>query len=129
MQQQKNQQFKSRNNFYEQLPPNIIVAFKMCNLVHIYLIGLYVKSIRQQKPGKAIIKKGVSLTCMKMIGPTTVWFKNFEVPCFDLNEVARRNSSHIEKSSTRLIHIFNNTWLCRYPLPREVVFDKIYDFN
>ena len=45
------QQFKNRNNIYGHLTPNIIAVLKPWNLVHIELIGPYVKSIRQPQLG------------------------------------------------------------------------------
>ena len=45
---------------------------------------------------------------------------------FDLNEVAIGNDEYIDKSYVRVIQMFNNTWLCRYPRPRKVVFDNRY---
>ena len=35
----------------------------------------------------------------------------------------------MDKSSYRVSQLFNNTWLCRYPRPRKVVFDKGSDFK
>ena len=26
-------------------------------------------------------------------------------------------------------HLFNNTWICRYPRPRKVVFDNLSEFK
>ena len=78
------QQFKNRKTLYGKLPPNIISALKLCNSVHIYLIGPYAKSIKQQQPGGSIIQKDVSLTCMIIIDPATGWFKTIGVPCFEI---------------------------------------------
>ena len=65
---------------------------------------------------------------MKIIDPTTSWFKISEVPCFGLADVSRGNNEYIEKLSARVIHmfnhIFNQIWLCRYPCPHKVVFDN-----
>ena len=85
-------QFKKRNTFYGQLPPNIIEVLKLWNLVHIDPIGPYSKSIIQQQPGGRIIQKYFSLACMKMIEPTTGWFEIFEAPCFELDAAARGNN-------------------------------------
>ena len=121
--------FKNRKSLYGQLPPKVIAALKPWNLVHIDLIGPYPKSIRQQHTGGTIIKKDVRLTYMTMIDPATGWFDIFKVPCFDLNEVARGNSEYIEKFPARVSQLLNQTWLCRYPLPLEVVFDNGSGFN
>ena len=82
------QQIKKISILYGQIPPNIIAALKPWNLLYIYLIGPYSKSKRQQDQVGAIIKNYVILNCMTIIDPATCWFKKFEVPCFDLNEVA-----------------------------------------
>ena len=78
------------------------------------LVGLYSKSIRQQQPGSAIIRNKDSLTCMTIIDPATGWFKIVEIPTFDLDKVTSGNDKYIDKSSDRVVHLFKNTWLCRY---------------
>ena len=98
-------------------------------MVHVDLIGPYSKSIRQQHPGRTIIFKNASLSCMTILDPTTGWFKIFEIPMFDLDEVTAGNDEYIDKSSARYIQIFNNIWICRYPRPRKVVFDNGSDFK
>ena len=62
------------------------------------------------------------MTCMTMIDPVTGWFEIFEIPTFDLDEVTSGNDEYMDKSSDRVIQLFNNTWLCRYPHPRKVMF-------
>ena len=66
---------------------------------------------------------------MTMINPDTGWFEIFEVPCFNLNEVARVNFEYVDKLSARVRHIFNHTWLCRYPRPCKVVADNDSGFK
>ena len=66
---------------------------------------------------------------MMMIDPATGWFGIVDIPMFDLNAVMAGNDEYIDKSSDRVRHIFNNTWICRYPRPRKVVFDNIYEFK
>ena len=65
------QQFKNRKTIYGHLPPKLIAALKLCNLVSIDLVGTYYKLIRQWQPGDAIIKKYVRFTHMTMIDPDT----------------------------------------------------------
>ena len=65
------QQFKKRKTIYGHLPTKNIAELKPWGLVHVYLIGPYIKSIRQQNPCGAIIWKNVSLTSMMMIDPAT----------------------------------------------------------
>ena len=64
-----------------------------------------------------------------MIEPATGWFDIFEIPMFDLNEVTAGNDECIDKSSYRVIQMFNNTHICRYPCPRKVVFYYGYEFK
>ena len=60
-------------------------------MVHVDLIGLYSKSIRLQQPGITVICDNTSLTCITMIDHTTGWFEIFEIPTFDLEEIALGN--------------------------------------
>ena len=94
-----------------------------------YLVGPYSKYIRKQMTDGDIIKNIGSLTCMININPTTGSFKIVEVPEFDLDDVTGGNNEYIENSSTRIIQLFNNTWLCVYPCPRKVMLDNIYEFK
>ena len=70
------------------------------------------------------MQNGDSLTCMTMIDPATGWFDIVKIPTFDLDEVRAGNDEYIDKSSDRVSQMFNNTWLCRYPHPRKVMFDN-----
>ena len=92
------------------------------------LVALYIKYIRQQHPGGAIIKNNVSLTCMTMVDPATSSFKTVKVPMFDLNEVTGGNDEYIDKLSSKLTRFLNNTWQGRYPCPHKIVFDNRYGF-
>ena len=66
---------------------------------------------------------------MNKIDPTTGWFEIVEIPIFDLEEVTICNDEYIDKSSARVSYFFNNIWLCRYPLPRKLVFDNGCEFK
>ena len=48
---------------------------------------------------------------MTMIKPTTGWFEIVEIPTYELNEVTGGNDEYIDKSSSRLNQLFNNTWI------------------
>ena len=61
---------------------------------------------------------------MTVIDPATGWFKIVEIPTFDLEEVKIGNNEYTDKSSSRVSQLFNNTWICIYPRPRNVVFDN-----
>ena len=51
------------------------------------------------------------------------------MPTYDLNEDKGGNDKYIDKSSDRVIQLFNNTWLNRYPRPRKVMFGNGSDFK
>ena len=86
------QQFKKIKTIYGHLPPKNIAELKLWDLVHVDMIGPYIKSIRQQQPGGSIICKNTSLNCMTMIDPATGWFEIVEILTFDLNEVTVGNN-------------------------------------
>ena len=85
------QHFKKRKNIYEHLPDKNIPELRPWYLVHVDLISPYRKSIIQKKPVGNIINNNISLTCMKMVDPATVWFKIIEIPTYDLDEVTGSN--------------------------------------
>ena len=66
-------------------------------MVHVDLIGTYIKYIIQQKPGSTVIQNSSSLACMTMIDPATGWFKIVEIPTFDLDEEPIGNDEYIYK--------------------------------
>ena len=111
------------------MPPKNIAELKPWDSVHVDLIGSYINSIRQQQPSGTVIRKNASLTCMKIIDPATGWFEIVKIPMFDLDEVALGNDEYIDKSSSRVSQLFNNTCLCIYLCWRKVVFDNGYEFK
>ena len=96
---------------YGHLSPKNIAGLKTWDMVHVDLIGPYIKSIRQQQPGGTVIRNNASLTCMTMIDQAIGWFEIVKVPTFDLKEVTLVNYEYIDKSSDRVSQIFNNTCL------------------
>ena len=56
------QHFKKRKTIYGHLTPKNIAELKPWDLVHVDLMGIYSKSIRQHKTDGSIIQKNVSLT-------------------------------------------------------------------
>ena len=61
---------------------------------------------------------------MPMIEPTTSWFEIAEIPMLDLDEVTEGNDEYTDKSSARVIQMFNNKLLYKYTRPRKFVFDN-----
>ena len=51
------------------------------------------------------------------------------MPTFDLDEVMGGNDEYIDKSSSKLIQLFNDTCILRYTCPRKVVFLNGSDFK
>ena len=66
---------------------------------------------------------------MTMIDLAIGWFEIVNIPKFDLEEVTLGNGEYIDQSSSRVRYMFNNTWICRYPRPRKVVFNNVYGFK
>ena len=114
------QQLKNIKTLYRSLPSKNTAELKPWDLVHVYLISPYSKSIRQYQPGGDIIKINVSLTCI---------FEIVKVPTYDLGEVTGINDEYVDKSSSRVSQLFNNTWLSIYPCSRKVVFDNGSEFK
>ena len=98
-------------------------------MVHVDLMVPYSKSRRKQQPSGTVIRKNSSLTCMTMIDPDTGWFDIIEITPFYIEDVTLGNDEYIDKSSYRVPQLLNNTWLCRYPRPRKVVFEKVSELQ
>ena len=79
--------------------------------------------------GGYIIKNNVSLTCMTMINPYTGWFEIFKVTKYELDDGTGVNDDCIDKSSSRVSHLFNNKWINIHPRPCKFVFDNGYEFK
>ena len=109
------QRFKNIKNIYGHLPPKKIAELILWDSVNVDLIVPYRKSIRQHLPGGAIINNNVSLACMTMIKPATGWLEIVKIPMYNLDEVTGVNDEYLDKYSFRVIQLFNNTWISRYP--------------
>ena len=106
------------------MSPKNIAKLKPQDSVHIDLIGPYKKPIIQHYPGRAIISNNATLACITKINPATGCSKIVKIPMFDLDEVTIFNYECMDKSSARVIHMFNNTWLYIYPHPQKVMLDN-----
>lgn len=67
-------------------------------------------------PGGKTKEVEIQLQAMTFVDPATGWFEIAEVPLQD-------------KTSARISNLFNDTWLARYPRPREVIFDNGSEFK
>ena len=85
------------HNIHTVLPLKNIAELKPWDLVHVDLIVIYIKSVRQQQTGDNVIRKNARLTCMMMIDLATGWFKIVQIPTFDLEEVTIGNDEYIDK--------------------------------
>ena len=94
---------------YEHLPPMNIAELKPWNMVHIYLIGPYNKTVQQLQPGNLIKDVYLNSTCMTFIYPCTRWYGIAQVTYFYIEEIENDNREYIEKTSARSSQLFNNT--------------------
>ena len=92
-------------------------------------IPVYVKPAIQKNPGGNIIQKENDHTYMTMIEPDTDWFKIIEVSYFDLKRSPRIETENTDKSYNRVIQIFDQAWIARYPCPCKVFFENGYKFK
>ena len=88
---------KKIKTIYRNLPTKNIVELKPWDLVDVYLIGPYSKSIRQHQAGVAIISKHLILTCMTIIDTTTGCIENIKIKTFGLAEVTADSDEYIYK--------------------------------
>ena len=92
--------------------------------VHIDLIGPYSLTVKQSHPEGKIKEIGLELTAMTIVDPVTGWFEIIEVYYYSIDDVKSNEDNYIDKSSARIIKLFDQAWLRRYPRPREVIFDN-----
>ena len=96
---------KKRKKCYGQLPPKKVSMIPW-ETICIDLVGPYTDTDK--------LGNDRTLLAMTFVDPATGWFEITEIP---------------EKSSARISHIFNSTWLARYPWPRKVIFDNGNEFK
>lgn len=124
---------KKRKRKYGKLPPKTaeVVPWRT---VQVDLIGPY--TIKGED-GSA-----VEFMCMTMIDPATGWFECIELPTTPVFRLYRERDAsgkpvrevevpdeQLDKSSAQISRIFNKTWLCRYPRPKEVICDNGSEFK
>ena len=121
---------KPRKRKYGKLPAQSVGELIPWQTVHTDLIGPYSITAKQFQTDGSIIDKELSLTCMTMIDPVTGWFKIIEVRSYIVADVKSKSlQESIDKSSARISHLFDQTWLSRYPRPSKVVFDNGSEFK
>ena len=77
--------------------------------MNVDLIGPYTKKVKQHQPGDTIDEVELHLTCMTFIDPATGWFEITQVPYYDFDKVKIQDHQYIDKTSTRISQLFNNT--------------------
>jgi len=98
------QKNKKRHKKYGQLPEKTAEADPW-DVLCVDLIGPY--SIRRKG------RPNLTVKCVTMIDPATGWF---EIAEYD------------DKRSITIANIVEQQWLCRYPLPTQVIFDRGSEF-
>jgi transposase InsO family protein len=121
---------KSRKRKYGQLPPKNVGELEPWKTVHTDLIGPYSINTKQFQTDGSIVEKEFHLTCMTIVDPATGWFEIVEIPHYIIKDI-KKGTTHntVDKSSARISRLFNQTWLSRYPRPKEVVFDNGSEFK
>ena len=114
---------------YGHVPAKTIEDLVPWRTVHTDLIGPYSITAKQLQPGGAIKEIELKLTAMTMVDPATGWFEIAEVPYYNIDDVKNDEQSYIDKSSARISRIFDQTWLSRYPRPKEIIFDNGSEFK
>ena len=66
---------------------------------------------------------------MTMVNPDRDRCKFFKILTFHLDDITRKNDEYIDKPYSRVSHIFQNTWLSRYPHSRKLVFENVSDLK
>ena len=120
------QRHKKRKRKYGKLPPKNVGDLIPWQTVHVDLIGPYSITAEQLQPDGSYKTTTLELTCMTMIDPATGWFEIVQVPNYNSE---KDTQEVIDKTSARISQLFNNTWLARYPRPREVIYDNGSEFK
>ena len=123
------QKFKSRKRKYGHVPPKNVGTLTPWDTVHVDLIGPYSITAKQDQPDGSIQTKTLQLTCMTMLDPVSGWFEITEVPKFIVDDIKNTDREIIDKSSARISRLFDQTWLSRYPRPKQVIFDNGSEFK
>ena len=123
------QEYKKKKKYGHLPPKDIDDELTPWKTVHLDLIGPYTVTCKQTQPGDIIKEVELNLVAMTMVDPATGLFEMVEVPYYDAEGIKNGNQDLIDKTSARISKLFNNTWLCRYPRPREVIFDNGSEFK
>ena len=117
------QKGKPKTHKYGHLPPKVAETTPWKG-VCVDLIGPYTL---KAKDGTIL-----DFMCLTMIDPATGWFEIIELPIASV-EVIREGDKItkviLDKSSAMVSRLFNQTWLCRYPRAKYIIFDNGSEFK
>ena len=97
--------------------------------MHTDLIRLYTITAKQIQLGGEIKEIELKLTAMTIVDPATGWFEIVEVLYYSIKNIKKDKQNYIDKSSTRISRLFNQTWLSYYPRPKVVIFSNGSEFK
>ena len=64
-----------------------------------------------------------------MEDPASGRFEIVEIPYYKIEDVKKNENEYIDKSSARISQLFDQTWLSRYPRPKQIIFDNGSEFK
>ena len=89
--------------------PEVVPWHQLC----VDLIGPYKIPIKKYARSKDVKKKYSTIWCVTMIDPATSWFEMKQIP---------------NKQAATVAQAVEQTWLCRYPWPKKITYDKGSEF-
>lgn len=110
------QKYKKRKIKYGQLPPKEVPLLQPWETLCVDLIGPLSQNVKQLQPDGSIKKVMLKLLAMTFIDPATGWF--------EITEIDQQN-----QTSAKIATLLDETWLCRYPRPKEIIFDNGSQFK
>ena len=109
------QKHKPRNKKYGHLPPKDQYILVPWDTLCVDLVGPYSLTAQVQQMDGTVKEMQLKLLAMTFIDPAT--------GCFEIAEVVD------DKSSAAISQLLDQTWLARYPRPREIIFDNGTEFK
>lgn len=81
-------------------------------------IGPYSLTVKQLQTDNTIKEVELQLTRITILDPATGWFDLVQVPNYIINDINSKSTQEkFDKECARIIQLFNQTWLSRYPCP------------
>ena len=120
------QRNKRHNTKYGKLPTKRVIS-NPWEVLCVDLIGPYTL---KSKDGTIM-----DFMCLTMIDPASSWFEMVELPVVDFFTQNKKTgkyeatSEYFDKTSSKISRLVNQSWLCRYPRPKQVIFDNGSEFK